>query len=101
MEKDPLLGWMVDVDDHWRKDPSVKIFEGKGLEPEVYTDVVIQLEGDVGEEWPKCGGEFTKTETFYNGKYVYVNIHGFLLYSDDRDGWSIGDELGRNNSILM
>lgn len=92
----PLSGWMVpDENDHdWRLDHSIRILIGARLEPEAFSNVVIQFEGDVAEEWPKCGGEFIKNEKFYNGKHVYVNIHGFKLYSDDGDGWSIGEELG-------
>ena len=40
-----------------------------------------------------CGGQFYKKEVYYNGKDIYCN-KGYILYSDDADGWSVGEEFG-------
>ena len=63
----------------------------------MFSDKIIKtLRGQVAEEWPKCGGEFVKTWKYYSGKPIFINSHGYYLFSDDMAGWSIGEEMFRS-----
>lgn len=89
----PQSGWM---DMNKQMEPSIKIEFRELTKEDVSDKIIITLRGQVAEEWPKCGGEFVKTWKYYSGKPIFINSHGYYLFSDDMAGWSIGEEMFRS-----
>lgn len=91
----PLTGWMYWNGKQWCSDPSVKIQFGSLSPDQQCGDVRIQMRGAAADKWPKCGGLFTKTDKYFNGKPVFVNNQSLYLHSSGVGTWSVGLKIGR------
>ena len=55
----------------------------------------VTARGAAARVCPECLGVFTKTQRWWDGRPVYVNAEGRLLYHGTADnGWVIEEELG-------
>ena len=75
----------------WCSDPTMILTPGP-LRP-LATQFNVTASGAAEEKWSSYLGVFNRTERWFNGRPVYVNTYGRLLYHDD-PGWAIGNKLG-------
>ena len=89
----PTSGWQYWKIGGWYDDPTLTVTPGP-LPP-----LPRQLNVTAGEaatkRCPLCLGVFTKTDRWWLGRPVYVNIKGLLLHHGAGDyGWGIAEQLG-------
>ena len=56
---------------------------------------IVTARGAAEEQWPHCLGSYIREQRWWNGRPVYANVYGMLLYHGPEDyGWVIGEKLG-------
>ena len=91
----PTSGWQYADPDTtskvpWQDDPTLTVTPAP-----LPSQFMVTASGAAAEKWPSYLGIFTRTQRWWNGRSVYINAEGRLLYfSDVDDDWAIGDKLG-------
>ena len=90
----PTRGWeyYVDKSKSWTDDPSLVISPGPMTS--LCDSLTVTASGPAAERFPACLGEFSRTETWWNGRPVFKNSQGRLLHQSPEQGWIVGPELG-------
>ena len=86
----PTSGWFVkNCLGTWQEDPTITVTS----EPltNICNNLTISYNGPYTDQFADCIGLFTDNKSWYNGRPVYVNIHGRLLYVGYDGYWAIGD----------
>ena len=91
----PLLGWMYYDDNTWSWHADATLVISPGPLSSLCDSLTVSASGPAAEMWPQCLGEFSRTEMWWNGKPVFTNSQGWLLYQSPAQGWYVGDKLGR------
>ena len=93
MSKELQTGWMYADGFTWKSDPSLTINPGPLPPlPTQFTVTTAVRPSSISGVYKSISGVYNKTERWWAGRPVYVNIDGMLLYHDW--SWMIGDELG-------
>ena len=93
----PSSGWKTNLmDDGWNDDTSVTVTNGSL--PHLASQFMVSASG-AAAEWLPSLGLFNRTERWLNGRPVYDNMDGWLLYhGSGGDGWMIGKQF-RSGSL--
>ena len=87
----------------YESDPSIEI---KHDDSEVACFIItMEMSGSLASKDPKIAGKYQKTKMYYNGRNVFVNVHGRYLHSSSSGTWDIGEKFGeaiiRSNSAAL
>ena len=90
-KKPPSSGWKTNLmDDGWNDDTTVTVTNGSL--PHLVSQFMVSASG-AAAEWLPSLGLFNRTERWLNGRPVYDNMDGWLLYhGSGGDGWMIGKQ---------
>ena len=93
MSEELQTDWMYFDGDTWKSDPSLTINPGPLPPlPSQFTVTTEVRPSSISGVYKSISGVYNKTERWWAGRPVYVNMDGMLLYHDW--SWMIGDELG-------
>ena len=82
----PLEGWRYYDGKTFISDTTLVISPG----PLTLCDTItVSASGPAAESRPDCLGEFSRTEMWWNGKPVFRNIQGWLMYQSSTQGWIV------------
>ena len=90
----PTTGWQYKDHDKDRWEDDLTLTVSPGPLPPLPRTFNVTASGPTLWRWSSHMGVYTRTERWFNGRPVYVNTEGNLLYQGFRDGWLFGDELG-------
>ena len=90
----PTTGWQYNNPDKERWEDDLTLTVSPGPLPPLPRTFTVTASGPTLWRWPSHLGVYTRTERWFNGRPVYVNTEGNLLYQGFRDGWLFGDEVG-------
>ena len=91
MDTPPLDGWLFrGVEDHelLQVDTTLVITRGPMHPPQT---ILIEATGEVAALYPRHLGTFTMTDEWYNGRPVYKNEDGKILWGGDEDCCLVGE----------
>ena len=57
--------------------------------------LTVSTSGPAAEMWPQCLTEFSRTVMWWNGKPMFENSYGWLLYQGPIQGWCVGPKIGK------
>ena len=91
----PSSGWQYsDGTGTWPSDHTLTVTPGPL--PPLPTQFTVIASGAAAKDWPESLGVFTKSQSWWHGRPIYVNTEGQLLYHGNQDdGWVIGSKLGK------
>ena len=90
----PSSGWLFYDDKVWQDAPTILVTAGPL--PPLARQYKVTAIGAAAEMWADYLGVFTRSDRWWLGRPVYINTEGrFLFHGPYKDGWSIGEKLGR------